>query len=70
LQQTEPVVVVQSESVLQSWRPYCAFWQLFCAVAARLVVTHAWPLAESHVWSVVQNCGQLDADWQTFPAAP
>jgi hypothetical protein len=60
----------QSVSALQSCRPACAFWQLFCALGAKLVVAHAWPLAESHIVSDVQTCGQLIADWQTLPAAP
>jgi hypothetical protein len=54
LQQTLPAVV-QSVSTLHSSRPSCAFSQLFCAFDARLVTTHAWPVAELHVVSLVQN---------------
>jgi len=68
-QQTLPGVV-QSVSVLQSCSPSCAFWQLRWALGSRLVTTHACPVAESQVVSFAQNCGQLAADWQTFPADP
>jgi hypothetical protein len=69
LQQTSPVTV-QSVSALQSTSPSLAGSQLFCAVGTRLVSTQAWPLAESHVESLVQNCGHVCADWHTLPAAP
>jgi hypothetical protein len=69
VQHTLPAVV-QSVSTWQSSRPSCAFSQLLWAPGNRLVTTQAWPLAESHVVSVLQNCGQLEADWQTLPAAP
>jgi hypothetical protein len=62
--------VVQSVSALQSCSPSCAFRQLRCAAGSRLVTTHACPVAESHVVSFAQNCGQLAAAWQTFPADP
>jgi hypothetical protein len=61
VQHTLPAVV-QSPSAWHSWSPTCAFWQLLWALGARLVTTHAWPLAESHVESVAQNWGQLMAD--------
>jgi hypothetical protein len=69
LQQTSPTTV-QSVSTLHRTSPWLAGSQLFCALGTRLVDTHACPLAESHVVSVVQNCGHVCADWHTLPAAP
>jgi len=69
VQQTSPAPV-QSVSALQSVSPCDACSQLRCASLARLVATHAWPLAESHVASLVQNCGHAAACWHTLPAAP
>jgi hypothetical protein len=69
VQQTSPATV-QSVSALQRSSPWLAGSQLFCALATRLVDTHASPLAESQVVSLVQNWGHVCADWQTLPAAP
>jgi hypothetical protein len=69
VQQTSPRIV-QSVSAWQSCSPWLAGSQTFCALDTRLVITHAWPCAESQLVSVEQNCGQLDADWQTLPPTP
>jgi hypothetical protein len=68
LQQTS--VDVHSLSAWQSRKPFVACWQLFCALDAKLVATHACPIAESQVVSVAQNWGQSVPFLHTLPADP
>jgi len=64
------VVPLQSVSAWHSWSPRLAASHTCFAPGTSDLSTHAWPIDVSHVVSLVQNCGQAVAAWQTLPPDP